>query len=77
MKIHRTFEEVNLTDNKSGICPVCGKHCSRTKKFWQTISPFNINAEGFVKSREEIYRELTVKIKEWGKIPPKHEKCED
>jgi hypothetical protein len=40
------FDEVSLTGRKSGKCHACGKPASRQTRFWQTISPFNKNADG-------------------------------
>ena len=76
MIIRRTFEEVKYTPTKTGNCSVCGKPCTRTKKFFQTLNPFNKTADGFIKSREDIYKELSVQVKEWLKLPPTHQKCE-
>ncbi len=70
------FEEVSTTRRKSGICPECGKRCSRTEKFYQTISPFNKTKDGVEKTREQIYVEIDKKAADWAKIPPKHAKCE-
>ena len=71
-----TFEEVKYNMQKSGKCPVCGKTCTISKKFFQTLNPFNKNADGTVKSRDDIYKGLTIQIKDWKKIPPIHGKCE-
>ena len=70
------FQEVSLVATKSGVCNVCGKQCKRSQKFWETINPFNLNAQGFVKTREEIRDELSEKVAEWQKSPAMHKKCE-
>jgi hypothetical protein len=70
-----TFEEVKYHASKSGKCPVCGKSCTRSQKFFQTINPFNKNEDGTVKNRDEIYAELKVQIVMWKQVPPFHEKC--
>ena len=45
-----------------------GKNRQKTKKFWQTISPFNIDkATGLPKDRETIYAEITKERAEWLK----------
>ena len=36
-----TFEEVSIHRCKSGKCRTCGKRRKRTKKFFQTLNPFN------------------------------------
>lgn len=70
-----TFQKVELTGRWSGKCPVCGKHATRTKKFFQTISPFN-KLNGFVKTEGQIKVELVSQIHEWAKSNPGHAKCE-
>jgi len=52
------FEEVSFKASKSVKCWGCGKRMKRTKKFWQTLNPFNKNSEGLPKDREEIMFEL-------------------
>lgn len=71
-----TFEEVKYHTSKTGKCIVCGKSCTRSIKFFQTINPFNKNEDGTVKNRGEICEELKVKIVMWKAIPPTHQKCE-
>jgi hypothetical protein len=71
-----TFAVVKFWSDKSGKCTVCGKRCSRTKEFYQTVNPFNKNAAGEVKTRDEIYSELVITAKTWRKEPITHAKCE-
>lgn len=75
MKVY--FQEVKYHEKKSGKCSVCGKTCTISKKFYQTLNPFNKNADGTIKTHGDIYKELMIQIKEWEKIPPIHGKCED
>jgi hypothetical protein len=70
------FAVVEMTGYKSGKCK-CGKHRRRQKTFSQTINPFNKNAEGMPKSREEIYQELKETIAKWKKEPITCEDCCD
>ena len=72
-----TFEEVSYHARKSKKCPVCGKTCTLSKKFFQTLNPFNKNTDGTVKTKSDIYKELTIKIVEWKKTPATHQKCEE
>lgn len=69
------FQEVKLHGLKSGKCPVCGKTVTLSKKFFQTLNPFNKNADGTIKSHGDIYKELTVQLSEWKKVKPTHMKC--
>ena len=65
-----TFEEVCLTGFKVVKCEAgCGRRLQRRHKFWQTLSPFNKNAQGQPKTREEIADELRVEKTRWMVIP--------
>ncbi len=70
------FNEVSTFGEKSGKCVVCGKTTKRREKFFQTLSPFNKNKEGDLKTREEIHDELQIERKDWLEKPLKHVKCE-
>lgn len=58
------FEEVSLkavrrwTDEN-------GKKRQQTKKFMQTINPFNKNADGSLKDRKQIMAELVIQRDAW------------
>jgi hypothetical protein len=58
-----TFQEVSTrrtfrwTEN--------GKRRQTTEVFMQTINPFNKNADGAPKSREEIWKEINAKADAW------------
>jgi predicted unusual protein kinase regulating ubiquinone biosynthesis (AarF/ABC1/UbiB family) len=61
-----TFNEVAIHGMKSVKCAGgCGRTLKRSRKFWQTLSPFNKKASGELKSRDEIYEELTAERKAW------------
>lgn len=75
--ITTTYQEVAITPERSGTCAKCGKFCCRKKKFFQTINPFNKNAQGEVKTASEIRAELTDQYRQWVKTPLYHAKCED
>lgn len=45
-----------------------GKVRQTTKVFMQTINPFNKNAEGYQKSRDEILEELREERRQWMDI---------
>lgn len=70
------FNEVHLSGSKSGICPICGKKAKRSTKVYQTLSPFNKNKNGLLKSRDEILQEITVELQDWKDDPVKHARCE-
>lgn len=65
-----TFREVSLYGQKSVKCRGgCGRRLRRSKKFWQTLSPFNINSNRVPKTPEEIYAELKIELKAWKDSP--------
>lgn len=70
------FNEISLHSQKSGTCPMCRTPARRSKKFYQTLNPFNKNKNGFIKTREEILKELKEEINQWHKEPVYHAKCE-
>ena len=59
-----TFEEVRIkavrrwTDSD-------GKRHQETKQFWQTLNPYNRNAVGLCKTRDEIRNELLTERAAW------------
>ena len=64
-----TFNEVKLQAKKSGKCVICGKRRNRAKTFWQTLNPFNKNADGTVKTRFDINTELQTQANIWQREP--------
>lgn len=70
------FQAVELKFSKSGICPACGKNASRTKKFFQTLNPFNKNDDGSIKTVAQIKVELVAKGADWKIHPVLHARCE-
>jgi hypothetical protein len=59
------FEEVRVRASKRSICPVCGTRRNLRKTFYQTLNPFNVNADGDAKSRVEIQLELAHEARAW------------
>jgi len=47
-----------------------GKKHQQTMKFMQTLNPFNKDADGFPKSREQIWKELKAQAAAWLAQPP-------
>lgn len=60
------FEKVSIKAIKRWVEP-SGRKRQSTREFWQTISPFNRNAEGLTKSRHEIMREIEAERDTWMK----------
>lgn len=71
------FQEITHQVTKSVPCTVCGKRVRRQRTFFQTINPFNKNAEGQVKTLPEIMRELVAEGTDWQAEPETHSKCEN
>jgi len=70
------FPDVGLIHRATGVCPVCGKTVRRQRRFWQTLNPFNRNADGTVKTERDIQEELRAEAAAW--VPDfEHEKCRD
>lgn len=60
-----TFKKVTYTADRWVL--VDGVRKKRQKTFYQTINPFNVNAEGLVKTRQEIMKELIAEGEAWKK----------
>lgn len=71
----RKFEEVKMYGRVVGKCK-CGKKRVRQRKFWMTLSPFNKNPDGSVRTRQDIYMALAEQIVAWEDEPITCEKCE-
>lgn len=70
------YERVERNGSKAGKCVVCGKRATRQTTFGQTLNPYNRNAQGEVKTRLEIGRELNAQVVAWEAEPVKHAGCE-
>jgi hypothetical protein len=64
--VTHTFQEVAVRVAKQGKCEICGKRVKRSTTFRQTLNPWNINANGDVKTETEIYAELRGIANEWA-----------
>lgn len=67
--MRETYREFKVSARKSGKCPCCGKRIARQKTFYQTMNPFNLNAEGIPKSASEIFASLEDEAAEWRSEP--------
>lgn len=72
-----TFQEVKLSVKATAPCGKCGKVCSRTKTFSQTLNPFNTHEDGSLKTRDQILAELKPKAAKYRTQTIYHAKCED
>lgn len=62
------FDEVAIKATKTWT-DAGGKKRQKTRKFYQTISPFNLNKAGLPKGREEIWPELRAERDAWLAAP--------
>lgn len=69
-----TFGQITIYGEKSGKC-ACGKRRKRHRRFYQTINPFNKNAQGAPKSADEIRAELRATRDAWMQEPIACEAC--
>lgn len=56
-------EEVSIKVKRT--VTIDGKKKVQTKKFYQTINPFNKNADGAIKNRSDILKELHQEADDW------------
>lgn len=59
-----TFYEVAVSATKRWT-DAGGKKRQKTRKFWQTLSPFNKCADGSIKTREQILIEIQAQRDAW------------
>lgn len=59
------FTEIGYKAVKKGKCSVCGKRRQVTKEFTQTLSPFNKNSDGTLKTVEQVAAEELNKLEAW------------
>lgn len=67
------FNEVSIKGVKRWKDPVSGKPRQETRKFFQTINPFNKDDRGEPKCRDQILKEIKRERDEWLAVPPQHE----
>lgn len=65
MIITTRFEEIVVSATHRWIDKETGRKRQKTKKFSQTINPWNKNEHGEVKTRSEIYAELEKEKAKW------------
>lgn len=71
-----TFRELKRRASKLVACAVCGAKVKRQRTFMQTLNPWNKNADGTVRSPEDIWRALDTEAGEWAVQPETCRKCE-
>lgn len=69
------FEEVTHPVTKRVPCRVCGVKIGRATILSQTINPFNTNADGTQKTRNQIRAELRAEAEAWHPTNDIHRAC--
>lgn len=59
------FQPVMAVRSVVGTCPVCGKRTTRRRTFEHTINPFNRNADGQMKSYDEVRADVNAEADAW------------
>ena len=59
------WESVVLVVRRSGKCPNCGKRRQRSKRFEQTVNPWNKNPDGTVRTRAEVVEAVRAEAAAW------------
>jgi hypothetical protein len=71
------FERVPLTAAKTVQCTGCGKRLRRQRTFEMTLNPWNRNAAGRPRTRQEILAALSARAAEWKLQPETCMACLD
>ncbi len=71
---HTRFDEVSLQGRKAGKC-LCGKRRVRRERFWGTVNPFHRNADGTVRTREQVLEKVKADLAAWEKAPILCDSC--
>lgn len=75
MMVRYTFERIKRKASKRVPCTVCGKAVTRQRTFEQTLNPYNVNADGTPRNREEIWIALGDEAEAWRAEPETHTGC--
>lgn len=67
MRVSLRFDEIAIKQKKTGPCIRCKKKTTKTKKFSQTINPFNKDASGCIKTAQQIIVEIDAEAAKWMK----------
>ena len=59
------YDEISTAVTSTGNCPVCGKRVRRSRTFTQTVSPFNRNPDGTVRTRAQVSAAVVAKSRTW------------
>lgn len=71
------FQPVKARVQRVGECGVCGKRTARSKVFEQTVNPWNVNADGTPKTREEVRAAVRAEADAWMPESFDHKTCRE
>ncbi|TVM01733.1 MAG: hypothetical protein CV087_10470 [Candidatus Brocadia sp. WS118] len=74
INVKEEYETVSLRAEKNVKCKGCGKRLKRSKTFSQTLNPFN-KKDGRLKTRQEIYEELSKESTAWHLVKEYCKEC--
>lgn len=63
-----TYDRLTVTGHKTLPCPECGKRVRRQRTFGQTVSPYNRNSDGTVKTAAEVRASVVASVREWERV---------
>ena len=73
------YQPVSVRAVRKGSCPGCGRSVARQRTFEMTISPFDKNSDGTVRTPAEVWKACAAEAKAWQPEPDSelfyHEKC--
>jgi hypothetical protein len=69
-RVKVTFEEIALKAVKRWKDPVTGKPRQQTRKFFQTVNPWNKTVDGVIKTPDMIRTQIKAERDAWLKEPP-------
>ena len=77
MTVAYRFQEVYIRATKRFVDASTGKKRTRTRKFCQTLNPYNKLPDGRVKGADDIRKELKIERDAWMATPETEEapKC--
>jgi hypothetical protein len=65
-RTHIVFDEISVNGTRYYSDPATGKRRRETRKFFQTVNPFNIDkTTGEIKTREQIWKEICREKDRW------------
>lgn len=72
-----TYTAVSVKAVRRGRCPGCQKRVTRSQTFTNTISPFNRNPDGTVRTYQEVQARVTELAASWEPGPEvfRHQAC--